>query len=35
MDFLIQYKKIRVWSFFNWGRTEPLIIRGNFGDFRV
>jgi len=19
----------------NWGRTEPLVIGGNFGDFRV
>jgi len=35
IDFLIQYEKLGFWSFFNWGRIEPLIIGGNFGDFRV
>lgn len=33
--FQIQYEKIRVWSLLNWGRTGPLIIGGNFGDYWV
>jgi len=35
LAFRFNKKKIRVWSFFNWGRNGPLIIGRNFGYFRV
>jgi len=35
LAFKFNTKKIRVSSFLNCGRTGPLIIGGNFGDFGV